>query len=89
MGYGTGSASGSLRDALWCSIIEQPAHALAAVDRHDGVGEEAGDADRPCSRAAAARTGSSMVSVKTSSLIGLAAILAAEPFEKTPCETQA
>ena len=31
----------------------------------------------------------SMVSVKTSSLIGLRAILAAEPREKTPCETQA
>src|SRR5208282_567549 len=27
------------------SVIEQPAHALAAVNRHDGVGEEAGDAD--------------------------------------------
>src|SRR5262245_50252155 len=30
-----------------------------------------------------------IVSVMTSSLIGLSAILAAEPLERTPCETQA
>ncbi len=31
----------------------------------------------------------SMVSVSTSSLIGLWASFAADPLEKTPCETQA
>ena len=28
-----------------CSVIEQPADALAAMDRNDGVGEQIGDAD--------------------------------------------